>query len=113
MGLPGQNPANPMSARQLCRAVRTATLRLPDRARFVRVPGATRLALESGGHLIAADCGVRDMLSEAARSRHFGLHAGPNFPLPRLESRLVCPACGSRSITVVFEPPTNRQVGSG
>ncbi len=43
--------------------LRTATLRLPDRARFVRVPGATRLALESGGHLIAADCGVRDMLS--------------------------------------------------
>ena len=36
---------------------------------------------------------------------------GPNFPLSRLESRLVCPACGSRSITVVFEPPTNRQVG--
>jgi hypothetical protein len=43
--------------------LRTATLRLPDRARFVRVPGATRLALESGGHPIAADCGVRDMLS--------------------------------------------------
>ena len=38
---------------------------------------------------------------------------GPNFPLSRLESRLMCPACGSRSITVVFEPPTNRQVGSG
>jgi hypothetical protein len=38
---------------------------------------------------------------------------GPNFPLSRLESRLMCPACGSRSITVVFEPPTNRQVGGG
>jgi hypothetical protein len=38
---------------------------------------------------------------------------GPNFPLSRLESRLMCPACGSRSVTVVFEPPTNRQVGSG
>jgi hypothetical protein len=38
---------------------------------------------------------------------------GPNFPLPRLGSRLMCPACGSRSITVVFEPPTNWQVGSG
>jgi hypothetical protein len=33
---------------------------------------------------------------------------GPNFPLSRLESRLMCPACGSHSITVVFEPPTGR-----
>ena len=37
---------------------------------------------------------------------------GPNFPLSRLESRLMCPACGSRNVTVVFEPPTNRQVGT-
>jgi hypothetical protein len=36
---------------------------------------------------------------------------GPNFPLSRLESRLMCPACGSRRVTVVFEPPTNRAVG--
>jgi hypothetical protein len=35
----------------------------------------------------------------------------PSFPLSRLESRLMCPTCGSRSITLVFEPPTNRQVG--
>src|ERR1700724_4135302 len=32
---------------------------------------------------------------------------GPNFPLSRLEARLMCPACGSRRVTVVFEPPTN------
>ena len=38
---------------------------------------------------------------------------GPNFPLSRLESRLMCPACGSRSINVVFEPPIHRQVGGG
>jgi hypothetical protein len=38
---------------------------------------------------------------------------GPNFPLSHLESRLMCPACGSRSVTVVFEPPTNREVRSG
>jgi hypothetical protein len=38
---------------------------------------------------------------------------GPNFPLSRLESRLMCPACGSRRVTVVFEPPTNREVRSG
>jgi endogenous inhibitor of DNA gyrase (YacG/DUF329 family) len=38
---------------------------------------------------------------------------GPNFPLSRLEPRLMCPACGTRSVTVVFEPPSNRQVGSG
>src|ERR1700722_12286852 len=29
---------------------------------------------------------------------------GPNFPLSRLESRLMCPACGSCRVTVVFEP---------
>jgi hypothetical protein len=38
---------------------------------------------------------------------------GPNFPLSRLESRLMCPACGSRNVTVVFEPPSNSQVQSG
>ena len=30
---------------------------------------------------------------------------GPNFPLSRLELRLMCPACGNRRVTVVFEPP--------
>jgi hypothetical protein len=34
---------------------------------------------------------------------------GPNFPLSRLESRLMCPACGNRRVTVVFEPPSNRE----
>lgn len=38
---------------------------------------------------------------------------GPNFPLGRLETRLMCPSCGSRQITVVFEPPSNAQVKSG
>ena len=38
---------------------------------------------------------------------------GPNFPLSRLESRLMCPACGSREVTVVSEPPSNRQVADG
>jgi len=38
---------------------------------------------------------------------------GPNFRLSRLESRLMCPACESRSITVVFGPPANRQIGGG
>jgi hypothetical protein len=32
---------------------------------------------------------------------------GPNFPLGRLEARLMCPACGNRRVTVVFEPPSN------
>jgi hypothetical protein len=35
---------------------------------------------------------------------------GPNFPLGRLEGRLMCPACGNRRVTVVFEPPSNAQV---
>src|SRR6185437_4527439 len=38
---------------------------------------------------------------------------GPNFPLSRLESRLMCPSCKSRAVMVVFEPPTNRAVLSG
>jgi hypothetical protein len=37
---------------------------------------------------------------------------GPNFPLSRLESRLMWPACGSRRATVVFEPPTNSKAAS-
>jgi hypothetical protein len=37
----------------------------------------------------------------------------PNFPLSRLESRLMRPACGSRRVTVVFEPPSNREIRSG
>jgi hypothetical protein len=38
---------------------------------------------------------------------------GPNFPISRLESRLMCPACGNRRVTVVFEQPSNAQVQSG
>jgi len=39
---------------------------------------------------------------------------GPNFPLGRLEGRLMCPACGNRRVTVVFEPPSNAaQMGGG
>jgi uncharacterized Zn finger protein (UPF0148 family) len=32
---------------------------------------------------------------------------GPNFPLSRLEGRLICPACGNRRVVVMFEPPSN------
>ena len=38
---------------------------------------------------------------------------GPNFPLSRLESPLTGPACGSRSINVVFGSSIHRQVGGG
>ena len=38
---------------------------------------------------------------------------GPNFPLGRLETCLMCPACGNRQVTVVFEPPSNAQAASG
>src|SRR3984957_8680140 len=34
---------------------------------------------------------------------------GPNFPISRLESRLMCPAWGNRGGGVVFEPPGNAQ----
>ena len=38
---------------------------------------------------------------------------GRDFPLGRLESRLKCPRCGSRAVTVVFIPPTNQQIAAG
>jgi hypothetical protein len=38
---------------------------------------------------------------------------GPNFPISRLESRLMCPSCGNRQVTLVFDPPSNAQVGRG
>ncbi len=43
--------------------LRTAALRLPDGARLVGVPGATRLALEGPGPLVAADNAARVTLS--------------------------------------------------
>jgi hypothetical protein len=52
-------------------------------------------------------------LSEALDLDTLVCTRGPNFPLSRLETRLMCPACGSRRVTVVFEPPTDRQVRSG
>jgi len=30
---------------------------------------------------------------------------GRNFPLGKLGTRLMCPACGSRDVNVIFEPP--------
>ena len=32
---------------------------------------------------------------------------GVAFPLARLESRLKCPDCGSRRVTVIFDMPSN------
>jgi hypothetical protein len=34
---------------------------------------------------------------------------GPNFPLARLESRLMCPQCLSRRVAVMFEPPAGAE----
>jgi hypothetical protein len=30
---------------------------------------------------------------------------GRNFPLARLESRMMCPRCGSRRVVLMFQPP--------
>jgi hypothetical protein len=38
---------------------------------------------------------------------------GLNFPISRLESRLMCPTCGNKRVTVLFEPPRNVHVGGG
>jgi len=35
---------------------------------------------------------------------------GRDFPRSRLESRLRCPRCGSRSVVVMYHPPTNHAV---
>ena len=37
-------------------------------------------------------------------------HSRLRFPLSRLESRLRCPQCGSRSVRVLFEPPMDHYV---
>jgi hypothetical protein len=34
---------------------------------------------------------------------------GRNFPLARLESRLMCPRCGGRRVVIVFQPPAEPQ----
>jgi hypothetical protein len=34
---------------------------------------------------------------------------GRNFPLARLESRLMCPRCGSRRVSLIFQPPAQPQ----
>lgn len=35
---------------------------------------------------------------------------GRDFPLSRLESRMKCPSCGSRRVTIMFDVPPNNQV---
>lgn len=32
---------------------------------------------------------------------------GPNFPLSQLPTRLMCPQCGSRRVSLVYEVPSN------
>jgi hypothetical protein len=32
---------------------------------------------------------------------------GPNFPLSRLSQRMICVRCGSREVSIVFQPPSN------
>jgi len=36
---------------------------------------------------------------------------GRAFPLSRLESRLRCPRCGSRTVVVLYRPPISAAVG--
>jgi DNA-directed RNA polymerase subunit RPC12/RpoP len=36
---------------------------------------------------------------------------GRNFPISRVESRLMCPRCGSRRVVLLFDiPPTQKRV---
>lgn len=36
---------------------------------------------------------------------------GPSFPLERLPSRLLCPRCGERNLSVVYFVPSERKSG--
>jgi hypothetical protein len=36
-----------------------------------------------------------------------------NKSIGGLEARLMCPACANRRVTVIFEPPSNAQLGVG
>jgi hypothetical protein len=38
---------------------------------------------------------------------------GAAFPLSRLESRLKCPQCGSREVTLLFSIPPHRNAAAG
>jgi hypothetical protein len=38
---------------------------------------------------------------------------GRDFPLSRLEACLRCPSCGSRRVTVMFEPPGGERAVAG
>jgi len=41
------------------------------------------------------------------------LTRGPNFPLGMLPSRLLCPRCGQRDLSVIYYVPAGRQRGKG
>jgi hypothetical protein len=38
---------------------------------------------------------------------------GPNFPISRLESRLMCPRCGSRHVVLMFSAPGEPRTAFG
>jgi hypothetical protein len=38
---------------------------------------------------------------------------GPNFPISRLESRLMCPRCGSRHVVLMFSAPGESRTAFG
>jgi hypothetical protein len=52
-------------------------------------------------------------LSQTARLLDARKHARAELPVVEAGVRLMCAACGNRGVTVVFEPPTNREVRNG
>lgn len=72
-------------------------------------------ALAAGWKLtIRCDLGKRDAMKsirECTRSLKADLETlvwtrGRDFPIARLESRMKCPACGSRRVVILFDVPT-------
>jgi hypothetical protein len=48
-------------------------------------------------------------LEKLCRKRNVGVDARSGLSLSRLETRLRCPMCGSREVTLIFSVPTNVQ----
>jgi hypothetical protein len=66
------------------------------------------------------DFGKRDAMKstrECVYSRELDLETlvwtrGKGFPLSALESRLKCPACGSRQVRLLYDVPTEPSMGA-
>ena len=71
-------------------------------------------AFSAGWKLHARCCGYEPGMKHRRCTWHADLDMltlvstrGRGFPLGQLQGRLMCPRCGSRSITLLFQPPAS------